>query len=218
MRTGRWRSSASSQQTPDKALVEAIEEGVERIDGEPAARREGRRPALAARRADALTELSLSGAPKTQLMLHADLESLAGLAEGRVLHLDHGPAIPPELAQRLTCDCEITLKGLNLGRSVRLPTARQRRAVEQRDGRRCSMPGCTRVHGLQAHHLRHWARGGRTDLDNLALFCHYHHRLFHEDGWTASRRADGSLGFLGPGGREVDMLPQRASPGMPLAA
>ena len=201
-----------------QALIEAIEEGVERLDGAPVLGREGPRPPLLARRADALTELALSGAPTTQLMLHADLASLAGFAEGEVLHLDAGPSIPAVLAQRLTCDCDITLKGLNLGRATRVVTPRQRRALEQRDGRICSMPGCTRVHGLKAHHLQHWSHGGRTDLDNLALFCEYHHRLFHDDGWSVTRRGDGTLEIRDRRGRCLEETPQRGSPGGLVAA
>ena len=202
-----------------QAFVEAIEEGRERLDAEPALWRDaGPRPPMGARRADALTEIALSGAPKTQLMLHADLPSLRGLADGEVLHLDAGPSIPPALAQRLTCDCEITLKGLNLGRTTRVVTPTQRRALEQRDGRVCSMPGCTRVHDLHAHHLRHWSNGGATDLDNLALFCHFHHRLFHDDGWTVERRGDGTLRIADPRGRELQAVPPRASPTLLLAA
>lgn len=200
-----------------QALIEAIEEGVESINGQPAHWQEGPRPSRGARRADALTELALSGAPKTQLMLHADLTSLQGLADGATLHLDAGPSIPPGLAQRLICDCEITLAGLNLGRSVRLPTPRQRKAVEQRDGRVCSMPGCARVHGLQAHHIRHWTRGGPTDLDNLTLLCHFHHRLFHDDSWTMTRRADGGLEISDPRGNAVQAVAERASPGLMIA-
>jgi hypothetical protein len=39
----------------------------------------------------------------------------------------------------------------------------------------------------------HWARGGTTDLDNLVLLCHRHHRLVHEGGWQLVKRADGGL-------------------------
>jgi hypothetical protein len=80
------------------------------------------------------------------------------------------------------------------------------------------MPGCDRTHGLHAHHLRHWAHGGRTDLANLALFCHYHHRLFHDDGWTVRRRRGGTLLIKDPDGREVHQLTTRASPPRPAVA
>ena len=37
-----------------------------------------------------------------------------------------------------------------------------------------------------AHHLEHWADGGCTSLDNLALLCRRHHVLAHHSPWTVS--------------------------------
>ncbi len=34
-----------------------------------------------------------------------------------------------------------------------------------------------------AHHLIHWADGGTTELDNLALLCGHHHRIIHHTPW-----------------------------------
>ena len=56
---------------------------------------------------------------------------------------------------------------------------------------------------LNAHHLAHWARGGATDLDNLILLCHSHHRLLHEGGWTTSGTAPRDLRFHDPTGRPL---------------
>jgi predicted restriction endonuclease len=36
---------------------------------------------------------------------------------------------------------------------------------------------------IDGHHLRHWARGGSTDLDNLVTICRAHHWKVHEGGW-----------------------------------
>ncbi|HEY8827550.1 MAG TPA: HNH endonuclease [Jatrophihabitantaceae bacterium] len=44
---------------------------------------------------------------------------------------------------------------------------RQFRALPLRDGG-CTHRGCGSTQGLEAHHLRHWIHGGRTDLTNLA--------------------------------------------------
>ena len=137
-------------------FVEAIETGAQAIDGEDG----GPRPALAARRADALTDLALGGGIRTHLVLHADPEALACQARGEqprageMCALRDGPAIPSEIARRLTCDADISLPGLNLGRTVRTITPAQRRALEARDGRVCAMPGCDRTHGLDGHHIR----------------------------------------------------------------
>lgn len=152
--------------------------------------------------------------------LHADPEALACLAErneqraGNVLYLRDGPAIPSALARRLACDCAISFKDLNHGRAQRLVTARQRAALELRDGRVCAFPGCDRAHGLHAHHLTHWIHGGRTDLANLTLLCSAHHHLLHEGLFTARRRTNGTLAFADPRGHEIHTLPSRASPAL----
>ncbi|BEP13254.1 HNH endonuclease signature motif containing protein [Acidothermaceae bacterium B102] len=96
-----------------------------------------------------------------------------------------------ETLQRICCDAEFSLAThdttgtiLNLGRSVRDPSLAQRRAVKLRD-KHCVFPGCdTPPHRCQVHHIHYWANGGRTDLRNLALICHFHHHLIHEDKWT----------------------------------
>ncbi len=207
------------------AFVEAIDARAAVIhgeDGDPCCAEGWPRPPIGARRADALVELVTGGGAQTHVVLHADPAALASSAkadeprEGQVLFLRDGPAIPSEAARRLTCDAMISVHGLNHGRTTRVVSPAQRRALEARDGRVCAMPGCHRTHGLHAHHIKHWSHGGRTDLSNLALFCHYHHRLFHDDGWTLHRRRDGTLVIKDPGAREHYQPPSRASP-PPLA-
>lgn len=74
---------------------------------------------------------------------------------------------------------------LEVGRRVRLATPSQRALLAERDGG-CTFPGCGRPPGwCHAHHVQHWADGGPTDVDNLALLCGRHHRVVHRDGLTA---------------------------------
>src|SRR5437899_12978285 len=61
--------------------------------------------------------------------------------------------------------------------------------------------GCWGSDLRKPHHLVHWARGGGTDLDNLVLLCHGHHRLVHEGGWTTSGHSTHDLRFHDPTGR-----------------
>ena len=213
------------------AFVEAVETAAEQAGGspeDPCCPPGWSRPGVTAWRADALVDLVTGGGATTSLVLHADPASLACIASGKakrkgdVCVLRDGPAIPSEVARRLTCDAMISLDGLNLGRTTRLITTPQRRALEMRDGRRCRYPGCTRTHGLDGHHIELWQFGGRTDLDNLVLLCPYHHRLFHEGGFQMRRRSDGTLNIRDPHGTEVFTLPapgirERARSG-PLAA
>jgi hypothetical protein len=76
---------------------------------------------------------------------------------------------------------------LYVGRTSRVVTPRQRRALEVRD-QHCVFPGC-RAHPrrCQAHHVREWEHDGLTDIDNLALLCVRHHISVHEGGWTITR-------------------------------
>ena len=73
---------------------------------------------------------------------------------------------------------------LQLGRTRRLASCGQTMALIARDGG-CSFPGCDRPpEWCERHHVLDWARGGRTDLDNLTLLCAYHHHNFASRGWT----------------------------------
>jgi hypothetical protein len=95
---------------------------------------------------------------------------------------------------------------LGLGRARREPSAWMLRQVRYRD-RECRFPGCGMRRFTEAHQLRWWRHGGRTELDNLALICSFHHRLVHEHRWSVRRRPDG----------EMDPVPTGAgpSPGAP---
>ncbi|WP_162458588.1 HNH endonuclease signature motif containing protein [Pseudactinotalea suaedae] len=123
--------------------------------------------------------------------------------------LEMGPALHPSTARRLCCDTGLLLslhketravrahltampnarpgRTLNLGRRRRLASRAQLRALWDRD-HGCRFPGCERRRHLHAHHIVHWADGGRTDLDNLVLLCGQHHRLLHEGEYTLALR------------------------------
>ena len=108
-------------------------------------------------------------------------------------------------ARRIACDCELTAilldddgVPLNLGRSQRLVSPQQRRALIARD-HGCAFPGCNRPPAwTQAHHIRHWIDGGTTDLANLVLLCTVHHRVIHHNGWDIVMGTDGHPWFLPP--------------------
>jgi hypothetical protein len=63
----------------------------------------------------------------------------------------------------------------------------------------CTFPGCTRPPVMcHAHHIRHWADGGATSLDNLVLLCGHHHRTIHHSPWEVRLAADGRPELLPP--------------------
>lgn len=213
---------------PEPAPVEVLDDGTERRPRP----REVRPPD----RVQALVDIAatyldiLPGEPAddhTVVMVHVSAESLdvpagtprteqvsrSSLGSG-TCHVEcHGP-IEPATAERLLCTAKVQgiLTGpggkvLHLGRTRRLATRAQRRALKVRDKNICQFPGCASTSHLDAHHIRPWSHGGATDLDNLILICGRHHTLVHEGGLlivsapeTAARRWDFHL----PDGRRID--------------
>jgi hypothetical protein len=110
----------------------------------------------------------------------------AGLA-----HVQHTGPVHPDLLAYLTCSPTLQRvllapsgAPLDVGRSHRLATTAQRRALAARDGG-CVIPACGCPHeGTDAHHLVPWSRGGGTDLDNLVSLCPAHHQQVHAGVWT----------------------------------
>jgi hypothetical protein len=90
---------------------------------------------------------------------------------------------------------------LSLGRSKRIANRAQTLALVDRD-RGCSFPGCTHPPEFcERHHIREWADGGPTDLNNLTLLCRYHHN-FAARGWACRLNQDGIPEWVPP--RHVD--------------
>jgi hypothetical protein len=69
--------------------------------------------------------------------------------------------------------------------------------------RGCRFPSCTHARFLHAHHIKHWAKGGETSIDNLVTLCSYHHRLVHESGFGVERAGPQGVRFRRPDGRIV---------------
>jgi hypothetical protein len=114
--------------------------------------------------------------------LHTDAPAAPGIAG------DSGPLSRGAL-RRLACDGLIDLvviqsgkspDPLYVGRAARIVHRELWRALVTRD-RRCVVKGCHRRPAqCEAHHVRHWADGGLTDLTNLVLLCHLHHHDHHD--------------------------------------
>lgn len=118
-------------------------------------------------------------------MVNVSLEDLkAGVGRGLI---DGHTNISAARIRRMACDAKILpvvlgskSEPLDIGRATRVVPRSIRRALIQRD-RGCTFPSCTkRAKWTHAHHLVHWAMGGPTSLQNLALLCHHHHRLIHQ--------------------------------------
>jgi len=86
-----------------------------------------------------------------------------------------------------------------------------RRALRARD-KGCRFPGCTNTRFVDGHHIRHWADGGETSLDNLVLLCRHHHHLVHEGGFACEKSADGKVRFKDL--RDKTLAPSSVMPGV----
>ncbi len=101
-----------------------------------------------------------------------------------------GQPIAASNARRIACDAEVLpliLGGdsqpLDVGRTRRTAPGHLRSALLARDGR-CAFPKCDDPPGVpEAHHIRHWADGGTTSLDNAVMLCAHYHRVVHRQGW-----------------------------------
>ncbi|TQL47661.1 HNH endonuclease [Homoserinimonas aerilata] len=119
--------------------------------------------------------------------------TLAELRAGRGVGWidDHDEPIPAHAVRKLACEGGVTpiLLGdngevLHLGRTQRLFSPAQRRALAVRDGG-CVWPQCSAPPGwCHAHHVTEWENGGRTDIDNGALLCPAHHHMLHASEFT----------------------------------
>lgn len=130
--------------------------------------------------------------PAVRVLVTVDaLESRQGLG-----HIE-GADLPISIAtvERIACTAgtvpiafDDNGQALNLGRTQRTFTDRQRIVLAARDGG-CMFGDCDRPPGwCEAHHIAHWQRDhGRTDVDNGILLCRHHHLLVHNNGWEIVR-------------------------------
>ncbi|WP_241668181.1 HNH endonuclease [Pedococcus bigeumensis] len=160
--------------------------------------------------------------------------SLAGIASTsrashyRVyLHLDtgggwinNGGAIPAQLLARFLTDgvlqpvWETDGRPVSVGRTMRILPARSRRLIEDRD-RGCRFPGCTAIRFVEVHHLREWARGGATDVDNQVSLCPFHHDAIDRGDFTITDEPthhDGIVVVSGYGHRLRPPSPDELAP------
>ncbi|WP_322936949.1 HNH endonuclease signature motif containing protein [Nocardioides bizhenqiangii] len=146
------------------------------------------------------TKLPQHGGDATTVMVTIGLESLrAELGVGSIVG---GEPLSATAVRRLACNADIipvVLGGrgeiLDLGRSRRLFSPAQRKAMRLRD-QRCRAEGCTiPAAWTEAHHLKPWATGGNTDLDDGILHCSYHHHLAHDPHCTAERLPNGDIRY-----------------------
>jgi hypothetical protein len=182
---------------------------------------------IAARRADALTEIaetymnnnesSGSTADRYQVVVHVATitPETVGAAPGRDNYIEDGPHVTAVTSRRIACDSSVVCikedengEPLSIGRRSRSIPPPMRRALRARD-RGCRFPGCTNTRFVDGHHIKHWADGGDTSLDNLVLLCRHHHHLVHEGGFACSKDENGTITF-----KDHREQPLNQSPGL----
>jgi hypothetical protein len=126
-----------------------------------------------------------------------------------------GIPIPAATALRLTCDSGFVSlvtddhgNPLSIGRKTRVISTPMKRALRARD-RTCRYPGFSNRGYLHGHHIKHWAHGGETCIENICSLCSFHHLFVHELGYSVALLADGSFEFRDPHGRLVKPVPDR---------
>ena len=144
-----------------------------------------------------------------ETILQTSPQHLGGLAPNGTI--ENGPHVTAETSRRICCDTSLSKltedeKGdpLSIGRKSRVIPPAMRRALKARD-KDCRFPGCTHQYFIDGHHIRHWADGGETSLDNLVQLCRHHHRLVHEGGFSCERDESGNVVFRD---RENALIPE----------
>ena len=119
------------------------------------------------------------------VVVTVELDALAARTGGSA-RLDSGAYLRGDAARRLACDAGVVRlltdpdsMPLDVGRLTRSIAPAQARAVIHRD-QHCRYEGChSPPWACEIHHLDHWSRGGRTDVERLGLLCWHHHHLTH---------------------------------------
>jgi Domain of unknown function (DUF222)/HNH endonuclease len=161
-------------------------------------------------RADQLPEHGGEPVTLTLTMSYDDLAAQVG--QGM---LDNGEHVPAEQVRELACNAGIiplVLGGqsqpMNIGRKTRTFPAGIRRTLVTRD-RGCAFPGCGRPpRHCDAHHIRYWADGGDTSVENAVLLCRHHHTLIHRSGWNVTM-VHGTPTFYAPPWLDKNRRPRR---------
>ncbi|MEI8408369.1 MULTISPECIES: HNH endonuclease signature motif containing protein [unclassified Kribbella] len=162
------------------------------LDGERDPRGRGKR------QADALTAILNAAAGtgtavpghgdiKPHITVTIDLEDLR--TAGGTGDLVHGDSLSAAAVRRLACDAGVipmvlgsNSEPLDVGTEQRFVTRAMRQALNARD-KGCIICGAPPAM-CEAHHIIHWADGGATALDNLALLCKRDHIEVHHGHYT----------------------------------
>ena len=132
--------------------------------------------------ADTLQAMANAEARRTLDLVPAMLHGFGPIGPKLLAHLLCGAELTPFLTTRAGNNIDV----LDVGRTQRLATPKQAKAISLRQGGICAAPAC-RHPIAHNHHLTWWSHGGRTDLDNLIGLCRKCHSLVHAGQLDLSR-------------------------------
>ncbi|MDY5785727.1 HNH endonuclease signature motif containing protein [Corynebacterium sp.] len=125
--------------------------------------------------------------------------------DGRA-YLPNNPGAPSEAIKNFLSNAEYRVNRvdetglvINTGRRFRLANDAQINALMFMWRGECAIPGCDHSRFMEMHHIRDWADGGTTDLDNLLPLCSACHSLV-SDGFITILEEAGDIHFLFPDG------------------
>jgi hypothetical protein len=180
---------------------------------------------LAAQRADAMERIAevyladsgkdRGGGERYMVNIHTEVDTLRADGAGAEAEVENCGCVSAETSRRMACDASVVRwreddvgEPLSIGRRSRTIPPAIKRALKRRDAG-CRFPGCICSRFVDAHHIRHWADGGETRLNNLVLLCRHHHRLVHEGGYGVQMQPSGEVEFTWPDGRRMPFGPDR---------
>lgn len=182
-------------------------------------------------RTDVMCDLLLGATPSE--VIGSGLSNVKALVQVTInattlADLDDNPAqldgigpIAPDAARELAAESKgwtrlfLDADGMVTSTDTYTPTVGMQKFLRARD-QHCRFPGCRQpVHRSQIDHTFEHARGGATDVHNLAHLCVTHHALKHPDvdekyRWHAVQHPDWTITWTSPIGRTyTDHPPKR---------
>ncbi|TQL69549.1 HNH endonuclease [Nocardioides albertanoniae] len=142
------------------------------------------------------------GGHATTVFITMSLDQLRKDLGAAALGFD-GDQITAAEARRMACNADLVpvvlgtdSEILDLGRTARLAHPIQHRALRLRD-KCCQAEDCDAPAAwTEAHHLKPWSEGGKTDLANMVLLCPSDHRRIHDPSYGHERLPDGRVRFI----------------------
>jgi hypothetical protein len=146
-------------------------------------------------------QLPRHGGHATTVFITMSLEDLRKDLATAALGFD-GDQITAAEARRMACNADLVpvvlgtdSEILDLGRTARLAHPIQHRALRLRD-KGCQAEDCDAPAAwTEAHHLKPWSEGGKTNLADMVLLCPGDHRRIHDPKYAHERLPDGRIRF-----------------------